>query len=140
MVRKSFSPLAGHSFVPCQFPVLSFIKHHGILHLFKNQYPQKTILVYREETEIYTTFKLSFAHCKTKTNPNHQNHQNQNQPQITNYGGLNWRTSLLSFGVCVHNLVIIFFPSQPFLTFPTTTKRWKMKAVSKMRMFLFSFV
>lgn len=69
MVRKSFSPLAGHSFVPCQFPVLSFIKHHGILHLFKNQYPRKTILVYREETEIYTTFKLSFAHCKTKTNP-----------------------------------------------------------------------
>lgn len=129
MVRKSLLPLAGHSFVPCQFSVLSFIKHHGILHLFKNQYLWKTILAYREETENYTTF-----------NPLCCPLQNQNQPQITNCGGLNSRTSLLSFGVCVYNLVVIFFPSQPFPTFPTTTKRWKMKAVSKMRMFLFSFV
>lgn len=114
--------------MPCQFSVLSFIKHQGILHLFKNQYLWKTILAYREETENYTTFNPLFCPL-----------QSQNQPQITNYGGLNSRTSLLPFRVCVYNLVIIFFPSQPFLTFPTTTKRWKMKAVSKMRMFLFSF-
>lgn len=129
MVRKTFLPLAGHSFMPCKFSALSFIKHHGILHLLKNRYLWKTILAYREETENYTTFNPLFCPL-----------QNQNQPQITNCGGVNSRTSLLCFGVCIYNLVINFFPTQPFLTFPTTTKRWKMKAVSKTRMFLFSFV
>lgn len=78
------------SFVPCQFSVLSLIKHHRILHVFKNHSLWKTVLAYREETEDFTTFNPLFCPL-----------QNQNQPQITNYGGLNSITSLLSLEVCV---------------------------------------
>lgn len=83
-----------HSFVPCQFSILSLTKHCRILHVFKDQYLWKTILAYREETENYTTFNPLF--CPV---------QNQNQQQITNCGGLNSIISLLSFEVGVKTLL-----------------------------------
>lgn len=38
--------------MPCQSSVLSLIKHHRILHLFKNQYLWKIVLAYREDRKL----------------------------------------------------------------------------------------